>query len=85
MASVGTKRCLRKALDEKKNAPVKRYLRELVVADGPMRTERLLSNMLQHHDLSEKGFEIAMKVLAQETKANRRIIQRMYPKDWHSR
>lgn len=88
MASYGSKRELRKALDIDQKTPVRtirRYIREMVQEDGPMRTERLLSKMVDHGHLSKDGFECAMPILEQETKANLRQLRRRFPDTWQMR
>lgn len=88
MASYASKRELRRVLNQPEkpaSRSIRKYLREMVQEDGPMRTERLLSTMLSHGHLSKDGFDHALPILAQETKANMRYLKRRFPDTWQTR
>lgn len=86
MASYGTKKALARAIESGDKPPMKRYLRELVIEDGPIKTGSLLQKMsLSNPALPNAGLEMARDVLAMETKANLGILKRRFPETWHSR
>lgn len=82
MASYGTKHGLRNAIINNENHPLRRYLRDLVQEDGPIRTARLLEKMAAHNQLPLEGTVKALNFLSQEAKANQHILQRRFPDTW---
>ncbi len=85
MASHGTKHGLRQAIISHENHSMRKYVRDLVQEDGPLRTERLLTKMAAHETLPQDGLDKALKVLAEEARANQRINQRRFPDTWQYR